>query len=148
VHPLALELTGKPAPKDTLEAIFSVYHGVAVGILEGKAGNWQYTTERVCADNVAAMRQRIKATATDRMGTDQALLKAVLNNGETVEIFVEAVHGGLQNPLSDKDLEEKFRDMTFPYLSAPKQDQICRLVWQFDRESSVHEVANLCISDK
>ncbi len=148
VHPLALELTGKPEPKDTLEAIFSVYHGVAVGILEGKAGNWQYTTERVCDSDVVAMRRKVKATATTRMGVDQALLKAELNNGDVIEIFVETVRGSLQNPLLDKDLEAKFKDMTSPYLSQAKQDKICTLVWRLDRESSVQEIVDLCRSDK
>jgi 2-methylcitrate dehydratase PrpD len=148
VHPLALELTGKPEPKDTLEAIFSVYHGVAVGILDGKAGQWQYTTERVCAADVAGMRRKVKATATSRMGVDQALLKAELNNGDTVTIFVDAVHGSLQNPLSDKDLEYKFKDMTSPYLSQSKQDRICGLVWRLDQQPSVQEIVDLCKSDK
>ncbi len=147
VHPLALELTGKPEPTDTLEAIFSVYHGVAVGILEGKAGQWQYTTERVCDKDVVAMRGKIKATATSRIGVDQALLRAELNNGDTLEIVVDSVHGSLQNPLSDKDLEDKFKDLTSPYLSRSKQGRICGLAWGLDQQPSVQLIVDLCKSD-
>jgi len=104
-----------------------VYHGAAVGILEGKAGNWQYTTERVCDPDVVAIRRKIKATASTRMGVDQASLKAELNNGEVMEIFVETVRGSLQNPLSGKDLEEKFKDMSSHI--CPRQSKIRFAAW-------------------
>jgi hypothetical protein len=35
VHPLVLELTGKKTPREGLEGKFSIYHAVAVAIIEG-----------------------------------------------------------------------------------------------------------------
>jgi 2-methylcitrate dehydratase PrpD len=147
VHPLALELTGKPAPKDTLEAIFSVYHGVAVGLLDGKAGQWEYTTEHVCDEKVIAVRKKVKAVINDKMKMDNALLKAETNKGEVVEVFVDKLFGSLENPLTDTDLEQKFIDLTAPYLSKAKQDRIISLVWQLDRQANVQELIALCKAD-
>ncbi|MDR3561443.1 MAG: MmgE/PrpD family protein [Negativicutes bacterium] len=148
VHPLALELTGKPEPKDTLEAIFSVYHGVAVGLLDGKAGQWEYATEHVRDEKVVNMRKKITATVNKQMKTYHALLKAEKNNGEVVEIFVDKVFGSLENPLKEKDLEEKFKDLTAPYLTKENQDKLIKLVWDLDQQPTLHQLIDLCKAGK
>ncbi|MBZ9922221.1 MmgE/PrpD family protein, partial [Mesorhizobium sp. BR1-1-7] len=43
VDPLVLELTGKKTPKVGLEGKFSVYHSAAVAIIEGRAGEEEYS---------------------------------------------------------------------------------------------------------
>jgi 2-methylcitrate dehydratase PrpD len=47
VHPLVLELTGKKTPQIGLEGKFSVYHSVAVAIIDGTAGERQYSDRAV-----------------------------------------------------------------------------------------------------
>src|SRR5579863_9561540 len=47
VHPLVLELTGKKTPRAGLEGKFSVYHAVAVAIVEGAAGERQFSDKAV-----------------------------------------------------------------------------------------------------
>jgi 2-methylcitrate dehydratase PrpD len=146
VHPLALELTGKTAPQDNLEAIFSVYHGVAVGLIDGKAGQWQYATERVRDEKVVDLRKRIKAVIGD-LRVDQAILKAELTTGETVTEFVEQTFGSLEKPLNDKDLEDKFKDLTSPYLSKNHQDKVIQMVWTLDQQSDLSSMVELCCAD-
>src|SRR5688572_2813626 len=43
VHPLVLELTGKKEPADGLQSKFSVYHGCAVGLTFGGAGEHEFS---------------------------------------------------------------------------------------------------------
>jgi len=147
VHPLALELTGKPEPKDTLEAIFSVYHGVAVGLLNGKAGQWEYTTQHVRDEQVIEIRKKVKAMVNNTMNVDNAMLKAETTNGESVEIFVDKVFGSLDNPLTETDLERKFIDLTAPFMSKNKQEKIIKLVWQLDQQDNIRELIALCKAD-
>ncbi|KAJ5836897.1 hypothetical protein N7447_002923 [Penicillium robsamsonii] len=61
VHPLVLELTGKTAPRDGLEAKFSVYHGGAVGLLLGEVTPGQYEHDVVLDRRVVALRARFRA---------------------------------------------------------------------------------------
>ena len=37
VNPLVLELTGKSSPRDGLEGKFSIYHAVAIALVEAPA---------------------------------------------------------------------------------------------------------------
>ena len=56
VHPLVLELTGKARPQVGLEGKFSVYHSAAVAIIDGAAGEEQYSDARVADATVVAAR--------------------------------------------------------------------------------------------
>ena len=47
VNPLVLELTGKKTPQTGLEGKFSVYHAVAVALVEGAAGEKQLGERRI-----------------------------------------------------------------------------------------------------
>ena len=47
VHPLVLELTGKTTPQTGLEGKFSIYHAVAVALIEGAGGEKQFSDRAV-----------------------------------------------------------------------------------------------------
>lgn len=144
VHPLVFELTGKLDPTDSLQAGISVYHSVAVGFLEGKAGPAQYGLERVRDVKVIDLRKKVTARASDGMKVDQALLRAELRNGQSVEIYVEHAIGTPANPLTEKALEEKFRNLTGGYLSRDAQEKLIDLTWRLDQQSDLHEIVELC----
>src|SRR2546421_6292540 len=65
VHPLALEVTGKKTLQNDLQAKFSIFHGVAVRLLLGKAEPAQYEDEVVLSDEVEARSMR-RQTASQR----------------------------------------------------------------------------------
>ena len=46
VNPLVLELTGKSSPRDGLEGKFSIYHAVAIALVEGAGGEKQLSAGR------------------------------------------------------------------------------------------------------
>src|SRR6476660_4836528 len=54
VHSLVLELTGKKEPADGLQGKFSVYHGVAAGLIFGRAGEDEYADDIVTRADVVA----------------------------------------------------------------------------------------------
>ncbi|MBZ4654372.1 MAG: MmgE/PrpD family protein [Peptococcaceae bacterium] len=147
VHPLVLELTGKPEPQDHLQAKFSVYHCTAVGLIDGAAGEWQFAESKVKDEEVVNLRRKIKAVPRDQLAEDQAILRANLSKGETVTVFVEHALGSLANPLSDEDLEDKFRSLTAPYLSKNKQEELIRLIWELESLPSLHRIIELCQRD-
>ena len=47
VNPLVLELTGKKTPQEGLEGKFSIYHAVAVALVEGAGGEKQFSDRAV-----------------------------------------------------------------------------------------------------
>ena len=61
VHPLVLELTGKKTPQTGLEGKFSVYYAAAVAIVEGAAGEKQFSDRVVRDPVIVALRDRVVA---------------------------------------------------------------------------------------
>jgi len=124
VHSLVLELTGKKAPKDGLQGKFSVYHGAAVGLVYGRAGEDEFSDEVVNDPKVVALRDRVQATVDDAIHEDAVLVTALLNDGRRVEVRVDHAIGSLLNPLSDAQLEAKFGALVTPVLGAGRSREI------------------------
>ena len=75
VHSLVLELVEKKEPKDGLEANFSVYHGCAVGLLFGQAGEGEFDDALVKSEAVDNIRRKVVATVDPSI--DEAEVRAV-----------------------------------------------------------------------
>jgi 2-methylcitrate dehydratase PrpD len=120
VHPLVLELTGKKEPADGLSAKFSVYHGAAVGLLVGRAGEPEFADAVVTRPDVVALRRRVVATVDGNVAEESADVTAVLSNGRREHVFVEHAVGSLQRPMSDGELESKFERLVAPVLGPAK----------------------------
>ncbi|NBX40613.1 MAG: MmgE/PrpD family protein, partial [Gammaproteobacteria bacterium] len=71
VHPLVLELTGKRSPRSGLEGKFSVYHAVAVAIVEGAAGEHQFSDRAVQDPTIAALAERVRPIVTPGIAPEQ-----------------------------------------------------------------------------
>ena len=125
VHPLVLELTGKRAPKSGLEAKFSVYHACAAAILFGQAGEAEFSDAVARRADVIALRDRVHAKVDAAIDESAADVTIHCNGGRRLHIRIEHAIGSLQRPMSDSDLERKFRGLVDPVLGA---DRAARLV--------------------
>lgn len=61
VNPETLVLTGETDPTTGLEGKFSVYHGIAVGLLYGQATPQQFTDAIVTNETVVGLRKSFTA---------------------------------------------------------------------------------------
>ena len=129
VHPLVLELTGKKEPADGLQAKFSVYHGVAAGLIFGRAGESEFSDAIVRRDDVVALRRKIVATVDPAIDEAAARLVAHLANGRTEEVHVVHAIGSLERPMSDADLEGKFESLVAPVLGPARCTELSRAAW-------------------
>ncbi|HEY7697526.1 MAG TPA: MmgE/PrpD family protein, partial [Vicinamibacteria bacterium] len=129
VHPLVLELTGKKTPTTGLEGKFSVYHSAAVALLRGTVGQREYEDAAVRDPEVVALRDRVTTTADPSVREEEARVRVVLVSGGTVEKHVERVVGSLENPLTDRDLETKFRGQADGVLAADAVEELLGLSW-------------------
>lgn len=145
VHPLVLELTGKKAPRTGLEGKFSVYHSAAVGIIHGAAGEAQYSDEVVRDPRVIALRDRVSAAVEQGVHEDQARVRIRLKDGRTLEKFVEHAIGSLDRPMSDADLEAKFRGLVDGILPKADADRLIQLCWDVGRLKDAAEVARASV---
>jgi 2-methylcitrate dehydratase PrpD len=124
VHALVLELTGRRTPKKGLEGKFSVYHGCAVGLIHGRAGETEFTDEVVNDPRVVALRDRVHATVDPAIHEDAVKLTARLRDGRTVDLSIDHAIGSMERPLSDEALEAKFAGLVTPVLGSSRAREI------------------------
>jgi 2-methylcitrate dehydratase PrpD len=129
VHPLVLELTGKKTPKTGLEGKFSVYHAAAAALLRGTVGQAEFADSVVRDPDVVALRDRVSAVADTGVREEEVYARIVLADGRALEKHVEHVIGSLARPMTDEDLETKFRGQAEGVLSAKKTDELLSLCW-------------------
>jgi len=141
--PLVLQLTGKAQPQTGLEGKFSVYHSVAVALVRGYAGVAEYSDEAVRDPLVIALRQRVKVTSDASVRADEMFLSVTLKDGRKLEKHVEHALGSKEKPLSDRDLETKFRHLAEPGLPRAQMDNLVSTLWALETAPDAAVVPHL-----
>ena len=142
VNPLVLELTGKKTPGTGLEGKFSVYHAAAIGLIFGRANESEYSDEVVRNPEVIALRDRVRAIVDPAVTSYlEAHVSITLRDGRVLTRHVPHALGTLQRPMSDADLEAKFRALVEPVLSRHAVGRLIDLCWAAEGLSDVGVIA-------
>ncbi|ALE87830.1 MmgE/PrpD family protein [Pseudomonas versuta] len=141
VHPLVLELTGKKTPKIGLEGKFSVYHSVAVAIIQGAAGERQYSDNAVLDPTVIALRDKVIATIDPAIKPEQVDMTITLKDGRTLHKFIQHAIGSLEVPMTDQQLEAKFIDLAKGILPDEQVRKLIATCWDVEQLDSAANIA-------
>jgi 2-methylcitrate dehydratase PrpD len=139
-----LELTGKKEPRDGLQGKFSVYHGSAAGLIYGRAGEAEFSDAVVNDPRVVALRNKVHATVDDSIDEAAVDATAVLIDGRRVHVRVDHAIGSLERPLSNGQLEGKFKALVVPVLGETKARDITASCWRLSSLPNVRELTALC----
>lgn len=127
VNPQTLALAGKRDPRSGLESKFSVYHGVALALLYGDADPRRFEDGYARDPALADLRARVNAEAKATFAKDQAEVTIILNDEREVKTSVDHAIGSLVNPMSDADLDGKFRSLCEDGLPKEKVERLLSL---------------------
>jgi 2-methylcitrate dehydratase PrpD len=141
VHPLVLELTGKKTPQIGLEGKFSIYHSVAVALVEGAAGERQYSDRAVRDPQVVALRGKVTAVVDPAIKAEQVDMTITLTDGRKLHKFITHAIGSLEVPMSDRQLEAKLRDLTDGILPVAQVDRLIATCWNVEQLPSAAAIA-------
>ncbi len=88
---------------------------------------------------------RVKCTPSDEADRSEhefnlCELEIVLKSGERRTVRVEYHRGHFKNPMSDGEMEEKFRSMAQKHLSADRVDSLLRQLWALESVPKVGEL--------
>jgi 2-methylcitrate dehydratase PrpD len=139
VAPLVLDLCNQQNITRGLQGKFSVYHGAAIGLVRGKAGLREYADETVNDPEVKRVRERTTAGGDAALTEDQAHIDVELSDGRTVSTFVPESLGNLKRPMSNAQLEAKFRDQAVAVLPAATVERLIAHCWTIDELERVGE---------
>jgi 2-methylcitrate dehydratase PrpD len=136
VAPLVLDLCNKRDIRQGLDSKYSIYHSAAVGLVRGKAGLQEYSDAAANDPILKRIRDRVSATGDPAITEDQSDIEVELENGQVLHRFIECSLGNLRRPLSDSQLEEKFRDQAV----LPHVNKVIDLCWRLDELQEVNEL--------
>jgi 2-methylcitrate dehydratase PrpD len=130
--PFAASVTRTVHPRPGSDAKFSSAHCVAVALLTGRLGLADFDPEVVSAPGVAELRERIRVVGDPGVGKLGAVLRITLREAGVVEEVVRFNRGTPGNPLSDRELEAKLRQVAAPRLPPEAIVRILNCCWDLD----------------
>lgn len=145
MHPLALELAGKPTPATSLEAKLSVHHAVAVALIRGKAGVAEFLDACVRDPQVIELRAKVVATPDVTLDPAEAHVRFELAERDSLERHVRHAIGSLERPMSDADIEHKLRDLAASAFSEDRAQQLIALAWSLDALDDASTLARAAV---
>jgi 2-methylcitrate dehydratase PrpD len=145
VAPLVLDLCNQRDISRGLQGKFSIFHAAAVGLVRGKAGLREFTDEAVNDPLIRRVRERVEATADPSLTEDQCRIQVDVAGGGRLTRFVEQSLGNLRRPLSDRQLEEKFRDQAVLSVSPEQVETLIRQCWRIHELDRVGELAETAV---
>lgn len=144
VHPMVMELTAKPAPRTGLEGKFSVFHAAAAALIDGAGGEAQFSDARVNDPAVVALRGRVKAVADPTVTLEAVRAILTLKDGSRRELAIDHCVGSLEQPMTDGQLDDKYRAQCEPVLGKARSDAALALLWKIDSLEDVAACAAAC----
>jgi len=140
VAPLVVDLCNKRDIRQGLDSKYSIYHSAAVGLVRGKAGLHEYSDAAANDPMIKRVRDRVTAISDAAITEDQSDIKVELDNGQVLHRFIECSLGNVRRPLSDQQLEEKFRDQ------APNAGRVIDMCWRLDDLQDVNDLVTETLS--
>lgn len=140
-NPLVPSLMGKTDPMVGLEGKFSIYHCIAMGIMQGAAGERQFSDTIVRDPQVIALRKRITLRIDPAVPPDKCDLTLTLRDGRRLNKHIEHAIGSLEAPMTDTMIETKFRDLASGILPDAATQRLIDLCWHVETLDDAARIA-------
>jgi 2-methylcitrate dehydratase PrpD len=112
-----------------------------VAIIDGKAGEEEYSDSRVHDPEVVTLRDKVGATASENIAEDECHVTVTLKDGRVLKKHVEHAIGSLARPMTDADLDAKFGSLADPILGAQEAGRLRDLCWNIEKLDDVAVLA-------
>jgi len=152
-YDVALEIIVKDPqkwkPKERETADHSLPFVVARSLLDGKMTLKQYSDKKIKDLQVLKLMKKIKISEDKKMTRDYpnkltCQIKIWLEgNKKPIQHSVSYPKGHFKNPMSDIEVENKFRELTKFVLPTRKQNKVLDLLWNIEKIKNFDQLFNL-----
>jgi 2-methylcitrate dehydratase PrpD len=132
------------APKTGLEGKYSLEYDLVAIALDGKAGMNEYTDAKVQRPEAQALMKRVVYHPQPGDMTKAKLESRVtlkLKNGEQIEETVNRTHGTPADPLTAKEITDKFHECAQGVMPLAQQNRVIELCGRLDKIENMRELA-------
>lgn len=140
-HPLVIELTGKKTPQIGLEGKFSIYHAVAIAIIDGAAGEKQFSDAKVRDPQTVALREKVNVIVDPAIKPEQVDMTITLKDGRKLHKFIQHAIGSTEVPMTDQQLEKKFSDLADGILPPDQTRMLIDKCWHVEQLDNAADIA-------
>lgn len=141
--PLLGERADRPGVTTGRESQVSAQHAVAVAWIDGRAGVTEFSDDRVKAQDVLALRDKVSVHQEAGHSVDGARVEITLVDGTVRDHVVKAARGSTENPLSDAEISEKFRTLAAHGCPGLDPEPLLAALWRLDEAPDAGRVIAL-----
>jgi 2-methylcitrate dehydratase PrpD len=139
----ALEVCGNRDPQTPYEAKFSLSYVCAMAALQGSVRLAAFTPDWLKNADLRALMDRIDMRVDPRTeevfpGHRSAYVEIETQDGKTIQHHAPTRKGDPDAPLSDTELEDKFRELAGTVLEETQLTQLIERVWKIDNLDDVN----------
>jgi 2-methylcitrate dehydratase PrpD len=135
-------------PSTFHEAQVSLPYSTAIALIDGGALPPQYADSQLGRPEVLALIDKMTVSADASLPRGVSCrLTATLADGSTVTRQVDDPRGSLGNPLSDKELEDKFMMLASPVLPEDSAEQLAAAIWSAEKFDNVADLISLASAE-
>ena len=137
-----VEICGNADPKTLYEAKFSLEYVMAAALVTGRV-RFAAFTEDLLADpvmkaNMAKVSRHVDDAAEEAFPNRRsAVVTITTTEGETFEHYSPTRKGDPDAPLSDAELEDKYRELSEPVIGAEAAEALRQKVWDMESQQSL-----------
>jgi len=123
--------------RNARDARVSIHHCAALGLVRGRAGVADFEASAVQDPALAAFRAKVAVALDESLPRGAAAVTVRLADGREARAAVTAPRGSSGDPLSDEELEAKFRDNAAADGFAGRCDSQIAAVWALEEARDV-----------
>ena len=143
-HPSWAHKHQNNAPKSYHAAQMSIEYSVAIALHEGQALLAQYTSEKLQSPSVVRLMQNTRvSTDPDLPRGVSCRVKISMDDGRLLSDQVDYPKGSIQFPMSDAEIEAKFRSLAEPVIGMACSNALVDRVAHLEQEEQVCDLMSL-----
>jgi 2-methylcitrate dehydratase len=132
-------------PKTRETADHSLPYCVAVALYDGEVGLHQFSEERIRDNELQSFLNKVKVKRNQEHNKQYpesfpCLIQIKSKSGETYSKTVDYPKGHPKNPLTDKELEEKFESLNQRHIESDKVEELFEKIWNLETLKSMGEL--------
>jgi 2-methylcitrate dehydratase len=137
----------KRYPRSPESANHSAFFANAIAIKERSLGPASFGPEKLRDPVVLALIERITVEADPGLPRYAGASEITTKDGRRLRKATGTPHGVIEDPLTDRELEEKFREMARGALSEKQAAELIRMVWSVERVADMRDLSALMVFD-
>jgi 2-methylcitrate dehydratase len=140
-----------PHTKETAD--HSLPYVIAAAVAERQVTPVQFTTAKINDPVIRGQLRKIEVVADPEIekvfpALQRVVVKISTMDGRSFEKQLDYPKGDPRNPLTDREIEEKFEALADPVMSKPAQQKLKDTIWNLEKCVSVRELMGLMKADK